>query len=124
MYTVCAGGTLIILAASQHGCIINAIDCMYSKLPPGDEQLIYSKHLEDIYWNKFKKKLHLVGSYFANSKFIVYHITTFFITCWSVPWVRRSRVPGLPPWRPRFCPTPVHVTFVVERMALGNCQCH
>ena len=28
---------LIVLAASQRGCTINAIDCMYSKLPPDDE---------------------------------------------------------------------------------------
>jgi hypothetical protein len=28
--------------------------------------LIYSKHIEDIYWNKFRKKVHLVGSYYAN----------------------------------------------------------
>ena len=53
------------LAASQRGCMINAIDCMYSKLPPEDEYLIYSKHVEDIYWNKFKNKVHLVGSYYV-----------------------------------------------------------
>ena len=29
--------------------IINDTDCMYSKLPPEDEQLIYSKYTEDIY---------------------------------------------------------------------------
>ena len=29
--------TLIVLAASQRGCTINAIDCMYSKLPPDGE---------------------------------------------------------------------------------------
>ena len=29
--------TSIVLAASQSGCMINAIDCMYSKLPPEDE---------------------------------------------------------------------------------------
>ena len=29
--------TLIVLAASQLGCMINAIDCMYSKLPADDE---------------------------------------------------------------------------------------
>ena len=46
--------TLIVLAASQRGCTINAVDCMYSKLSPEDEQLIYSKHVEDIYWNKLK----------------------------------------------------------------------
>ena len=28
--------------------------------------LIYSKHVEDIYWSKFKKKVHLVDSYYAN----------------------------------------------------------
>ena len=29
--------TLIVLAASQRGCMIIAIDCIYSKLPPEDE---------------------------------------------------------------------------------------
>ena len=58
--------TLIVSAASQRGNTINATDCMYSKLPPEDGQLIYSKHVEDIYWNKFKKEAHLVGSYYAN----------------------------------------------------------
>ena len=29
--------------------------------------LIYSKHVEDIYWNKFKKKVDIVGSYCANA---------------------------------------------------------
>ena len=38
---------------------------MYSKPPPEDEQFIYSKQVEDIYWNKFRKKVHLVGSYYA-----------------------------------------------------------
>ena len=41
---------------------------MYSKLSPEDEWLIYSKHVEDINWNKFKKKVHLVGSYYADCK--------------------------------------------------------
>ena len=39
---------------------------MYSKLPPEDEYLIYSKHAEDIFWSKLRKKVHLVGSYHAN----------------------------------------------------------
>ena len=39
---------------------------MYSKLPPDDEQLIYSKYVEDNYWNRLRKKVHLVGSYYAN----------------------------------------------------------
>jgi hypothetical protein len=43
--------------------MINAIDCMYSKSPTEDKYLIYSKHAENIYWNKLEKKLHLVGSY-------------------------------------------------------------
>ena len=30
-------GTLIVLAVSQHRCMINTIYCMYSKLPPDDE---------------------------------------------------------------------------------------
>ena len=54
------------LAVSQQGCMINATGCMYSKLPTDDEQLIYSKHVEDINWNKFTEKVHLVGSYYAN----------------------------------------------------------
>ena len=29
--------------------MINTIDCIYSKLPPDDEELIYSKHVGDIY---------------------------------------------------------------------------
>jgi hypothetical protein len=41
---------------------------MYSTLPSEDGQLIYSKHVEDIYWNKFKKKVHLVGSYYGKIK--------------------------------------------------------
>ena len=39
---------------------------MYSKLPNEDGWFIYSKHVGVIYWNKFKKKVHLVGSYYAN----------------------------------------------------------
>jgi hypothetical protein len=62
------------VAASHRGCTINATDCMYSKLPPEDEQLIYSKHVEDIYWNKFKNKVHLVGSYYANLSLCTVHI--------------------------------------------------
>ena len=61
------------LAASQHGYMINATDCMYSKLPAEDEWFICSKHVEDIYWNKFKKKVHLVGSYYA--KHFIYHVS-------------------------------------------------
>ena len=49
---------------------MDAIDCMYSKLPAEDEQLIYSKHVEDIYWNKLRKKVYLVGSYYANSSYL------------------------------------------------------
>jgi hypothetical protein len=49
--------------ASHRGCTINAIDYMYSKLPPEDEWLTYSEHVEDIYWNKFKKKKLLFVSY-------------------------------------------------------------
>ena len=54
------------LAASQRGYMINAIDCMYSKLSPEDEYLIYSKHVEDIYWNKLRNEVHLVGSYYGS----------------------------------------------------------
>jgi hypothetical protein len=66
--------TLIMLTASQRGCTINTIYCTYSKLPTEDEQFIYMKHVEDIYWNKFKKKVHLVGSYYANLSQCAVHI--------------------------------------------------
>jgi hypothetical protein len=39
---------------------------MYSKVLAEDEWLMYWKHVEDIYWNKFKNKVHFVGSYCAN----------------------------------------------------------
>ena len=42
------------------------LDCMYSKLPADDEEPIYSKHVEDIYWNELGKKVHRLGSYYAN----------------------------------------------------------
>ena len=48
------------LAASQRGCMINDIDCMYSKLPPEDEQFIYSKRVEDIRINLKRKCILLV----------------------------------------------------------------
>ena len=35
---------------------------------------MYSKHVQDIYWNKFKKKMHLVGSYYANLSRCTVHI--------------------------------------------------
>ena len=50
------------------------MDYMYSKLPPEDEQFIYSKHVEDIYWSKFRKKVHLIGSYYANILQCIAHI--------------------------------------------------
>ena len=38
---------------------------MYSKLPAEDEYLIYSKHVYRIFIGiNFKKKVHMVGSYF------------------------------------------------------------
>ena len=45
---------------------------MYNKLPPEDKYLIYSKHVEDIYWTKFKNKVHLVGSYYSE-----FHVVTY-----------------------------------------------
>ena len=48
--------TLIVLAASQHGCTINTVDCMYSKLHTEDEQFICSKHVEDITGINLKRK--------------------------------------------------------------------
>ena len=45
-----------VLADSQRGCTIYTIVCMYSKLPPEDEQLIYSKHVDDIIGINLKRK--------------------------------------------------------------------
>ena len=42
-----AAKTLKVLAASQRGRKINAIDCIYSKLPSDDEYLIYLKHVKE-----------------------------------------------------------------------------
>jgi flagellar basal body-associated protein FliL len=39
---------------------------MIIKLPPDDEYSIYLKHVEDDYRNKPRKKMHLVGPYYAN----------------------------------------------------------
>jgi hypothetical protein len=44
----------------------------------------------------------------------------------AVPWLRRL-VAGLPPRRPGFNPEPVHVGFVLDKVALGQvfpCQVH
>ena len=79
------GSTLIVLAASQCGCTINTTDCMYSKQPADDEQLIYSKHVEDVYWNKFKKKVHLVGFYYANLSRCAVHLMSNKQSCYSFP---------------------------------------
>ena len=46
----------IVLAASQRGCMINAIDCVYSKLPPADEYFIHSKYVGDITGINLKRK--------------------------------------------------------------------
>ena len=35
--------------AVYSGCMTNVIDCTYSKLPPDDEELIFSKHVENNY---------------------------------------------------------------------------
>ena len=35
---------------------INTLLCIYSKIPPDNEQLIYSKHVEDYSWNKLREK--------------------------------------------------------------------
>ena len=51
---------------------------MYSKLITEDEYFIYSKHVEGIYWNKFRKKVHLVGSYYANISRCEVHIMSKF----------------------------------------------
>ena len=58
--------TLIVFTASQRGRTIHIVYCIYSKLPPEDEYLISSKHVENIYWNKLRKKVDLVGSYYTN----------------------------------------------------------
>jgi len=44
------------LAASQRRCMANTICCVYSKIRPDDEQLIYSKHVEDDFKNKLREK--------------------------------------------------------------------
>ena len=36
MHPLAVSSTLIVLAASQRGCMINATGCMYSKLPADD----------------------------------------------------------------------------------------
>ena len=41
--------------------------CIVIYFSTKDESLNYSKHIEDIYWNKLRKKVHLVGSQYANS---------------------------------------------------------
>jgi hypothetical protein len=46
----------------------------YSKLPPDDEQLIFSKRVVYGYWNKWREKeVHLVGSYYANITWCMVH---------------------------------------------------
>ena len=66
--------TLIVLAASQRGCTINVINCMYSELPTDDEQLIYSKLVWRIFIGiNLKKKVRLAGSYDAK----IYHDSRF-----------------------------------------------
>ena len=35
---------------------LNNICCIHSKIPPDDEYLIYSKHVEDDYWNTLREK--------------------------------------------------------------------
>ena len=41
-------------AIKMHDTTINSIYFTYSELPPDDEQLIYSKHVEDDYRNKLR----------------------------------------------------------------------
>ena len=45
-----------VLAASHCRCMINTTCCIYSKLSPHDGQLVYSKHVEDDYWDKLREK--------------------------------------------------------------------
>jgi len=40
-------------------------------------------------------------------------------TPWAIPWLRQF-ITGLSKWRPRFVPRPVHVEFVVYKVALGH----
>jgi len=42
--------TLIVLAATQRRCMNNTICCIYIELLPDDEQLLYSKHVEENFW--------------------------------------------------------------------------
>ena len=109
--------------------MINVIDCMYSKLPDDDELLIYSKYVEDIYWNKLWKKLHLVCCYFVNvftlsseARLRIYNdavhtiLSSFlyinFISSWSVPWLRKLTI-GLSAWKNWFNSWAVPFGFVV-----------
>jgi len=46
----------IMLAASQHRCMISNISFIYVKLFPDDGQLNYSKHVDDDYWNKLRER--------------------------------------------------------------------
>jgi calcineurin-like phosphoesterase family protein len=51
--------------------MLYTIYCIYSKIPTDDKQLLYSKHVEDDYWNKLRKK----SSSFWSSlrKYIIIH---------------------------------------------------
>ena len=42
---------------------------------------IMLKHVGDIYWNKFKKKVHLVGSYYANTQFSISVVREYMTVC-------------------------------------------
>ena len=46
----------IMLAASQHRCVISNMCFIYGKLLRDDGQLIYSKHVHDDYWNKLRDR--------------------------------------------------------------------
>ena len=56
VYGIYHAFTLNVSAASQSGCTINTTDCMYSNLPPEDEQFIYSKHVVDFIGINLKRK--------------------------------------------------------------------
>ena len=45
--------------------MLNTICCIHSKIPPDDEQLIYSKYVEDDYWTKLSEKVPRDGPYYA-----------------------------------------------------------
>jgi hypothetical protein len=67
----------------------HTICCMYSKVPPDDEQLINSKHVEDDYWNKLRGKSASCCCISVRLVVSSSNLTTLFLKSW---WLsNRSR---------------------------------